>query len=101
MLSAAIAGAETGITGRHMDKYGPGLTLSDVLKRRRIHEQLPVVLVSGEIERHLVRGLYIIRQRPWRQQQSHSKAHARDEPRCQHSPLLGEQFLGVKTTSIL
>jgi hypothetical protein len=53
-LPAARAGAEPGVARRHMDEHGLCGAARHVLERGRVHEQLPVVLVRGEIERHLV-----------------------------------------------
>ena len=48
------AGAEPGIAGGDVDEHSPRGALGDVLERGRIHEELPVVLVRGEIEGDLV-----------------------------------------------
>ena len=54
MLAAGPADPEAGIAGGHMDEDGLGGAVDHVLKRGRVHEQLPVVLMGGEIERDLV-----------------------------------------------
>ena len=45
-----MADAEACVAGGEMHEYGLGCTIDHVLKSRRIHEQLPVVLVRSEIE---------------------------------------------------
>ena len=55
MLATTPANAEARITGGHMDEDGLARTVDHVLKRGRVHKQLPVVLVRGEIERDFVR----------------------------------------------
>ena len=50
MLAAAEADAEPGVASSEMDENGFCGAADHVLKGGRIHEQLPVVLMRGEIE---------------------------------------------------
>jgi hypothetical protein len=50
MLAAAEADAETGIASSEMDENGFCGAADNVLESGRIHKQLPVILMSGEIE---------------------------------------------------
>ena len=50
----AVVLSEPGVAGGDVDKDGLDGSAGDVLESRRVHEQLPVVLMGGKIERHLV-----------------------------------------------
>jgi hypothetical protein len=53
VLAAAAACV---IAGRHTDENGLGVGVDDVLKRGRIHEKLPIVLMRRKVERDALRG---------------------------------------------
>src|SRR4029077_20739947 len=54
MLAPTQASPEPGVTGGEMHKDSLGGAFDHVLKGGRIHKQLPVVLMRGEIERNFV-----------------------------------------------
>src|SRR5215831_2155047 len=54
MLAAARSHAQSGVAGGEMYEHGLGPRVGDVHEGRRVHEQLPVVLVRREIERYFV-----------------------------------------------
>ena len=71
MTPAAIAEAKADIAGGHMDKDSFSFRIADVLEGRRIYEELPVVFMSGEIERNFFRTL--VRKRSARQKHGSAK----------------------------
>jgi hypothetical protein len=55
MLATAVPGSQSGIACGHMDEYALGIAVDDVPEHGWIHEQLPIVLVRAEVERHALR----------------------------------------------
>ena len=51
VLAAAVSQSGAVVAGGDVDEHGPGPGVGDVLERRRIHEQLPVVFMGGENRR--------------------------------------------------
>ena len=49
--------ARAGIAGGDMHEYGLGLRSPHVQEGGRIHEELPVIFMTGEIERNFFRTL--------------------------------------------